>query len=163
MASNQHLSEIYKTEGVEDLSEHHQPICKEFDAPVLHSKEDVDKYKITDEQINYFNTNGYLMGVPVLNDAQVELLKQELKSFSDTVNPHKGMGLFHEFHANESGDPNNVLLHCLGHWRITPGFHDLVFHPAISVVCSQLLENRPIRFWHDQLFAKPAHFGGCVS
>ena len=109
-----------------------------------------------------------------------------------TKNPeerHRGHGLFYEFHSNQSGDPNNVLMHALGHWRITQLFHDLVFVPAITVHCifvvrycshavtdvamcmqvasSQLIDpsrkERDIRLWHDQLFAKPARYGGVVA
>lgn len=71
-------------------------------------------------------------------------------------------GLFHEFHANQSGDPENVLLHALGQWRMDPMFHDLVFLPAITVPTSQLL-GASVRFWHDQLFAKPPGCGGGVA
>jgi len=46
---------------------------------------------------------------------------------------HPGHGLFFEFHRNQGGDPNNVLLHALGQWRITAAFHDVCFLPAISV------------------------------
>jgi len=163
MASGQNLSQKYAVDSVNDLSNQHTPISKEFHVPSPQTKEEFDKFKLTQEQMEYFHSYGYLIGVPVLDEAQVEILVKELQSFTDNDNPHKGMGLFHEFHANESGDPNNVLLHCLGHWRITPGFHDLIFHPAISVPASQLLDNKAIRFWHDQLFAKPPHYGGCVA
>jgi ectoine hydroxylase-related dioxygenase (phytanoyl-CoA dioxygenase family) len=70
--------------------------------------------------------------------------------------------LFHEYHTNESADPSRILFHALGAWRIKPGFHDLVWHPAFSVAASQLLDG-PVRFWHDQLFCKPAHHGGVVA
>jgi ectoine hydroxylase-related dioxygenase (phytanoyl-CoA dioxygenase family) len=43
-----------------------------------------------------------------------------------------------------------------------PGFHDLLWHPAFTVAASQLLAG-PVRFWHDQLFCKPAHHGGVVA
>jgi len=100
----------------------------------------------------------------VLTEHQVDILIKELQSFADpNSDAGKKKGLFHEFHANESGDPNNVLLHCLGHWRITPGFHDLAFHPAVAVPSSQLLGDKSVRFWHDQVFAKPPKFGGCVA
>ena len=41
--------------------------------------------------------------------------------------------LFYEFHKNQTGDKNNVLMHALGHWRISERFHDLAFYPAICV------------------------------
>jgi len=70
--------------------------------------------------------------------------------------------LFYEYNSNESTDPNHVLFHALGAWRIAPGFHDLLWHPAFTVPAAQLLGGS-VRFWHDQLFCKPAHHGGVVA
>jgi poly(3-hydroxyalkanoate) synthetase len=42
-------------------------------------------------------------------------------------------GLFYEYNSNESTDPKHVLFHALGAWRIAPGFHDLLWHPAFTV------------------------------
>jgi ectoine hydroxylase-related dioxygenase (phytanoyl-CoA dioxygenase family) len=55
-----------------------------------------------------------------------------------------------------------VLFHALGAWRIRPGFHDLLWNPAVVVPASQLLGGA-VRFWHDQLFCKPARHGGVVA
>ena len=41
--------------------------------------------------------------------------------------------MLYEFHSNQSGDPDNVLCHSLGHWRMTEALHDLVFHPKVVV------------------------------
>src|SRR5437588_10127061 len=79
------------------------------------------------------------------------------------MNPeHAGRHLFHEYHSNESTDPDRVLFHALGAWRVLPGFHDLLWNPAFLVPVSQLLGG-PVRFWHDQLFCKPARHGGVVA
>ena len=51
----------------------------------------------------------------------------------DPDKQHEGHGLFYEFHRNQSGSPDNVLLHALGQWRISPAFHDLCFLPDIAV------------------------------
>jgi ectoine hydroxylase-related dioxygenase (phytanoyl-CoA dioxygenase family) len=37
-----------------------------------------------------------------------------------------------------------------------------LWHPAFTVPASQLLGG-PVRFWHDQLFCKPARHGGVVA
>jgi ectoine hydroxylase-related dioxygenase (phytanoyl-CoA dioxygenase family) len=141
----------------EDLSTHHEPIGKLFEKP--DTPEEWAKYKLTDEQVEFYRENGYLAGVRLLNDAQVEVLRNEL---AELVDPdHPGNKLFYEFNSNESADPEKILFHALGAWRITPGFHDLLWNPFFCVAASQLLDG-PVRFWHDQLFYKPAHHGGVV-
>jgi len=164
MASKQKLIDKYPLQpGARDLSLIHHPIAEGFISKPQTPAE-WSKYKLTEEQIQFYNDNGYLTKVPVLTEEQVDRLKEDLESFSDpSTKPHPAQGLFYEFWSNESGDPKNVLLHALGHWRVTPHFHDLLWHPAILVASSQLIENRPVRFWHDQLFCKPPHYGGCVS
>ena len=39
---------------------------------------------------------------------------------------------------------------------------DVLWSPAFLMAASQLLEGA-VRFWHDQLFCKPAHHGGVVA
>ena len=51
----------------------------------------------------------------------------------DASKPHPRMDLLYEYHSNQSGDPNNVLVHALGHWRLTQLFHDLIFLPNVVV------------------------------
>ena len=108
----------------------------------------------------FFHQNGYLKGIRILSDEQVEALRTELQGLFDPKHPANG--LFHEYHSNESADPARVLFHALGAWRITPGFHDLLWNPAFTVPASQLLGGA-VRFWHDQLFCKPAQHGGVVA
>jgi ectoine hydroxylase-related dioxygenase (phytanoyl-CoA dioxygenase family) len=142
----------------EDLSKKHGPITDVFRLPT--SRDEWDRYRLSDEQIDFYRRNGYLAGVRLLQDDQVDLLRSQLEGLFDPN--HEGNELFHEYHTNESTDPNLVLFHALGAWRITPGFHDLLWNPAFTVPASQLLEG-PVRFWHDQLFCKPAKHGGVVA
>ena len=142
-----------------DLSEHHQLISDLF--PSISFKEAWEKYKLSDEQISFFNTYGFLSDVKLLEDRQVEKLLYDLEEIKDPSHPRHN--LFYEFHSNESKDPNAVLFHSLGHWRITTGFHDVLWNPAFVIPASQLLGNKAVRFWHDQLFYKPAHHGGVVA
>lgn len=141
-----------------DLAQQHKPVSELFPQPVKAS--DWDPYRLTDDQVAFFHEFGYLKGIRVLTDEQVDVLKKELTAIADPQHP--GHHLFYEFHTNESADPNKVLFHCLGHWRITPGFHDLLWNPALVMPASQLLGGG-VRFWHDQLFCKPAQHGGVVA
>ena len=142
-----------------DLSNFAQPVSEMFHVPV--SSEEWGKYKLKAEQIDFFNQNGYLSGIKVLEEWQVDELNKELPEIMDAIHPNHH--LLYEFHSNESTDPDKVLFHALGHWRMTQGFHDVLWNPAFIVPASQLLGNRAVRFWHDQLFCKPAKHGGVVA
>ena len=152
-------------------------------------------FLLTDEQLASYEENGYISNLPALSEEQCDSILADYKQFllwdkpsaRDSLNDahrlqHPGMHLFHEFHSNQTGDSQNVLSHMLGQWRISPLFHDLIFHPALSVPSSQCMAAFfntipsssvqpstspvalvPVSFWHDQLFAKPPHHGGNVA
>jgi ectoine hydroxylase-related dioxygenase (phytanoyl-CoA dioxygenase family) len=139
----------------EDLSRHHQPLTEIFSR----SEKDFD-FSLSDEQINFFHENGYLAGIKILDQTQIEALREELDglmSAEEAENP-----LFYEYHHNESADKNKILFHALGAWRVSKAFHDLLWHPRFLIPAAQILQGA-VRFWHDQLFVKPAKDGGVVA
>lgn len=140
-----------------DLSLRHAPITALFPLPAA---DDADRYRLTDEQVAFFHENGYLAGVRMLDDRQIEQLRAELNDLF--VPDCDGHELFYEYHSNESADPSRILFHALGAWRIKPAFHDILWNPAFTTAAAQLLDG-PVRFWHDQLFCKPARDGGVVA
>lgn len=142
----------------EDLSRYSHPISSIFGE--ARTAEDWDKYRLSDEQVAFFHENGYIKNIRILTDEQIEILRGELDRLMDPACP--GRSLFHEYHSNESTDPDRVLFHALGAWRVMPSFHDLLWNPAFLVPAAQLLGG-PVRFWHDQLFCKPAQHGGVVA
>lgn len=144
---------------VKDLSAYHELLTNFFKRPQTDA--DWDKYKLTDEQVSFFHENGYLAGVKMLDEWQINDLLKELAEIADP--DHPAHHLFYEFHSNESSDPDSVLFHSLGHWRIAEGFHDVFWNPSFVRKASQLLGNVSVRLWHDQLFCKPAHHGGVVA
>jgi hypothetical protein len=120
----------------------------------------MDQFRLTPEQVEFYKANGYLAGIRLLTDDQVEELRAELAELLEPSNPKRH--LFYEYHSNESTDPRKTLFHALGAWRVAAGFHDLLWNPAFLVPASQLLEGA-VRFWHDQIFYKPALHGGVVA
>ncbi len=144
---------------IKDLSTVHHLISDLFQWPKNNGE--WEKYKLTEDQVGFFHNNGYLAGVKMLDEDQVEKLRRELDGLTDVNKP--GHELFYEFHSNESSDANTILFHALGAWRITPGFHDVLWNPRFLAAASQLLGNKPVRFWHDQLFYKPPKKGGVVA
>ncbi|MBD0324780.1 MAG: phytanoyl-CoA dioxygenase family protein [Pyrinomonadaceae bacterium] len=141
-----------------DLSTQHGLISSLFRLPA--NDDERALYQLTNEQVEFYREHGYVAGVRLLTDEQVEVLREELTQLTGARHPARA--LFYEYHSNESTDPSKILFHALGAWRVTPGFHDLLWNPAFTVPAAQLLDG-PVRFWHDQLFCKPAHHGGCVA
>ena len=142
---------------MQDLSTIHTPVGTTFN-PQLNR--DPGCFRMSEDRVNFFHEHGYITGVRVLLDEQVEILQKELADLTDPKHPRHQ--LFYEYHSNESRAADHILFHALGAWRITAGFHDLLWNPAFTIPASQLLGG-PVRFWHDQLFCKPAHHGGVVA
>jgi len=142
----------------EDLSLRHEPISDLF--PRAGTMAERAEYQLSDQQVAQFHRDGFVSGMRMLDARQIEALRNEL---AELVQPeHDGRELWYEYHTNESSDADTVLFHALGGWRIRPGLHDILWHPAILAPAAQLLEG-PVRFWHDQLFCKPAKHGGVVA
>ena len=149
---------------VRDLSLRHQPVTDLFSGPGTDT--DRSGLQITPEQVDFYREQGFLSGLRVLTDEQVDVMCEELERFFDP--DHDGRELWYEYHTNESADPSQVLFHALGAWRIGEAFHDVLWNEAFTVPASQLLgadggSSVPVRFWHDQLFCKPAQHGGVVA
>lgn len=142
----------------EDLAHHHKPLSSLFEEPA--STQEWMRCALTGEQLEAFDEQGFIAGVPILDEVQVETLREQLLRLVDVEHP--GNSLFYEFHLDESEDPATVLFHALGGWRIEVGFHDLLYSPAARIAAYQLL-GAPVRFFHDQLFVKPPRHGGVVS
>ena len=145
--------------AIKDLADYHELVSDLFKQPK--SREEWDQYRLTDEQVAHFHEYGYLSGIKLLEDDQIEVLRNQLDEVIDPKHP--AHHLFYEFHSNESEDSDSVLFHSLGQWRIASGFHDILWNPAFVMAAHQLLENKPVRFWHDQLIYKPAKHGGVVA
>jgi len=142
----------------QDLSSKHHLIGRLFTWP--RSEAEWQTFKLSADQVAFYRQNGYLAGIKLLNDEQVAALRTEV---DELTNPrHPGRQLFYEYNSNESTDPNTVLFHALGAWRATPGLHDVLWNPAFVMAAAQLLQ-APVRFWHDQIFYKPARHGGVVA
>lgn len=137
-----------------DLSLYHQPLT------TLFSSAEADDFFLSREQIDFFHENGYLTGIKILDESQIEGLRSEL---DELMKPGQAKNpLFYEYHLDESEEKDKVLFHALGAWRVAPLFHDILWNPRFLHPASQLLGGA-VRFWHDQIFAKPARDGGVVA
>lgn len=143
---------------IADLSTKHYPVTGLFNQPAMSGAG--PRYRLSEAQTVFYEEQGFLAGVRLLTDEQVGVLRSELESLVAATGETRR--LFYEYNSNESANPEKVLFHALGAWRVTPGFHDLLWNPAFLIPASQLLRGA-VRFWHDQIFYKPAHQGGVVG
>lgn len=138
-----------------DLSEFHKPLTE-----IFAGKSPANEPLISPEQRELFTENGHLAGVRLLGDEQIEALRTDL---AELMRPEYSTDeRFYEYHHNESTDPSKTLFHALGAWRVSAAFHDLIFSELLGHAAATLLGG-PARFWHDQIFVKPAHDGGVVA
>ncbi|MDR6844664.1 phytanoyl-CoA dioxygenase family protein [Flavobacterium granuli] len=141
-----------------DLADYGHPIGNMFVQPK--TAKDWEQYMLSEEQIASFKRDGFVRGIKILTEEQVDILNSELVKLQTANEEDKK--LFYHYESNESEDPSKVLFHAIGAWRLTPGFHDLLWAPAFRMAAYQLL-GQSFRVFHDQLFCKPAKHGGVVA
>ena len=93
-----------------DLSSQHGPITGLF--PQADSPEEWAAHQLSAEQVMHFVEHGYVAGIRLLDEPQIEALRSELAEMTDPE--HDGHELFYEYHSNESDNPDTVLFHALG-------------------------------------------------
>ena len=76
----------------DDLSHRHAPVSELFPSPA--NAAEWAAYRISDEQVEFFDTFGYLAAIPMLNPEQVEVLRDDLAAL--TRPSHPGHRLFYE-------------------------------------------------------------------
>ena len=144
--------------NLKDLADFSQPVSDLFKQP--QSPEEWEQYLLSDEQIAFYEENGYLSGIKILTEDQVDALNDELGKLNPISEERKK--LFYHYESNESEDPEKVLFHAIGGWRTMPGFHDLLWEPAFRMAAYQLM-GEAFKLFHDQLFCKPSKHGGVVA
>ena len=116
---------------------------------------------LSQESIQTFKDNGFLLGDRILDDDQVEELRQELDrvidSYEDSTQPQPVRI------ANLGGDPETPVWQIVNIWQASETFHALTFHPKIVEEVAQLLNAQELRLWHDQVQYKPSGTGGVTG
>jgi hypothetical protein len=129
--------------------------------PTVKSRAEAEKYLLTPAQLESYRTNGFVHDVSIMNKEQVDRLRDGLEAI---VNGRaRTAELISADKMGGTTDEKDKLTYMQGAWMIDEAIHDLVFHPAITVKLTQLLKTPRVRFWHDQVFYKPARTGSNVA
>ncbi len=129
--------------------------------PEIRTRSEANDFRISDGAVSEFRERGFIKGPRVLNDKQIDALRTGLERIRTGENPR--LGELYEIDEAWKNAPEQNVFHFLGAWRIDEAFHDILFHPAITVPVSQLLDTPKVRFWHDQVFYKPKRHPGVVA
>src|SRR5205814_4238049 len=118
-----------------------------------------NRFELSDDQVRSYHNNGYLAPLRVLDKRQLDELRTRLERMIRDDFPR----------ADELVSPPRVkagekpgMIYFQGAWLVDEAFHDLIFSPRITVPLCQLLGVDSVRFFHDQVFYKPARHGGIV-
>lgn len=141
----------------ERLEKAHGPVTDLFPRP----ENDLSAWRLSDEQARLFHEQGYVKGGRVLDDPQIEVLREGLEAIRTGENARTAE--LYEIAEDYRREPDKNVFHFLGAWLIDDAFHDLLWHPAITARAAQLLGVERLRFWHDQVFYKPARHPGVVT
>ena len=135
----------------------HEPLTRLFD----NSGKGRAAHRLSDADVAFFHEHGYVRGGPVLDEKQIAALRTGLEDIREGRNPRTAD--LYEIDDDYLREPERSVFHFLGAWLIDEAFHDLIFHRAITVKAAQLLDVDRARFWHDQVFYKPARHPGVVT
>ena len=118
------------------------------------------QFELSADQVRFYETNGYLAPLRLLDDRQLQEMRHRLETM--IRNDYS--------RADELVSPPRVkagekprMIYFQGAWRVDYSFRGLVFSPRLTTALCQLLGTESVRFFHDQIFYKPARHGGIVA
>lgn len=107
-----------------------------------------------------FLRDGFVGPIDVLTPGEVDRVRDAVASVIRELDRHRER--LYEVEQAFTERPGEVVCHFLGGFRVHEVLRELVFEPRITAPCAQLLGVDRLRFWHDQVFAKPPRHPGVV-
>lgn len=118
-----------------------------------------DAFRLRPDQVAAFERDGFVAGVEVFGPEECARVRAAVQRVIDRIDELEPRLYEVERAWRERRDA--VVCHFLGGWRVEESLREAAYSPAMVVPCAQLLGVEDLRFWHDQVFAKPpGHPGG---
>ncbi len=120
-----------------------------------------EELALTGEQLQFYSENGYYSPLPLLDDRQLTEMREALERMVHQPDHPRA----HEILSRPKLKPGQPtpMIYFQGAWLAEEAFHDILFFPKLTRPLRQLLGTPRVRFWHDQIFYKPARHGGVVA
>jgi phytanoyl-CoA hydroxylase len=112
---------------------------------------------LTPQQVEQFQRDGFLKGNRILNDRQIEELRNELTRI---IENHESLERKTILFRNLSRKNDTPVWQIIKMWEASDAYRALVSHPTISEEIAQLTQSNTLRIWQDQILYKPAETGG---
>ncbi|MGK0201876.1 MAG: hypothetical protein ACI89X_000594 [Planctomycetota bacterium] len=107
-----------------------------------------------------FDRDGFVGPVDVLSVDEVTQVRDAVVEVMANLDQHRDR--LYEVEEAFTDRPGEVVCHFLGGFRVHDTLRKLIDHEAITKRCADLLGVDRLRFWHDQVFAKPPGHPGVV-
>src|SRR5687767_6720408 len=107
---------------------------------------------LTAEQGAQFQADGFLNGGKVIDDAQVETLRDELTRVIDNYDSLQRKPVL----LRNIGGNDAAVWQIVNIWEASDAYADLMRSPKIAEEIAQLTDASTLRIWHDQIQFKPA-------
>ena len=123
-------------------------------------RDETARFRLRDDQLAAFVRDGFCGPIPVLDAEHLRRVRDAVDlviARLDELEPR-----LYEVERAHADRPGEVVCHFLGGWLVDDELRALVFDLAVTVPCAQALGVDRLRFWHDQVFAKPPHHPGVV-
>ncbi|CAG7646274.1 phytanoyl-CoA dioxygenase family protein [Paenibacillus allorhizosphaerae] len=121
-------------------------------------------------QLEEFENNGFLKGAVILNDDEVEALRNELDLVMEgksVKRPVLSRNMKEAGGKNESNlydnmkmSVNEKVVQIVNIWMASDVFFKHASHPRLTEEIAQLCKTDTVRIWHDQIQYKPPVSGG---
>lgn len=120
----------------------------------------IGRHALRTDQLAAYQRDGFVGPIPVFGAHRLAALREAVDRI--VADPEAFRDRLYEIEAAWTERPDRVVCHFLGGWLVDDALRDAVFDPAATVPCAQALGVSRLRFWHDQVFHKPAHHPGVV-
>jgi ectoine hydroxylase-related dioxygenase (phytanoyl-CoA dioxygenase family) len=113
------------------------------------------------QQVAQFDRDGFLNGGRVLDDAQVEELRDELDRVIAASKRGFASGEATPVRISDiSAGRGGEVWQIVNIWEASPAFERLLYLEPVAMAISQLAQHPDIQIWHDQIQYKPPRHGG---